>query len=995
MNNEDLNGDLTELLHGFSEPEKKEVGNASSFSSPSVASQLGRREFLQWMGAVTALLTSDACLRPPGEKILPYTNQPEEVIPGKPLFFATAHPFRGTGIGILAESHTGRPTKIEGNPTHPSSLGATDAITQACLLTLYDPDRSKEVKSQGKPSTWEAFSEALLKHAPQLKASSGAGLRILAEPTSSPSLLDLRKKILAQYPKAKWVQYDPVNRDHALDAAKMVFDKEVTTHYHFKNAKVVLSLDADFLTSGIESVRYARDFMSQRGALASENSSHMSRLYVIETSSTNTGALSDHVLRIKPSQFEKIMFALANNLGLSTPMLGGLTKEQGTWLSSLVQDLTKYKGESLVIVGDEAPLQIHALAHAINFLLGNVGHTVSYSAPIVLTEGTRLSDFKMLVSEMNRSAIDLLVILNVNPVFSSPGDIGFTEALSKVALSVHLGLYEDETAERSTWHIPQAHFLESWGDIRSSDGTVSVIQPLIAPLYQGKSAEEVLNLLRGQATQTVYESLRVYWRSHLLKTGTLDFEGAWRKSLNDGVIAGTAEPVLSVSPHPVNQWLKVKNINTKAEETANELEIVFRPDPTIWDGSFANNAWLQELPKPMTKLTWDNALCLHPTTATALNLKHGELVELSLKNKTVTLPIFLLPTQCEGVGLVHFGYGRQKAGRVGSGIGVNVYPIRFSDAMWVSHDSKIKPLHRQYPLASPRDHFNLNNEHRSIARSVLFDEFVKDREVLLKEREKEIPPDFMAPDIPSNLKQYAWGMSINLSSCTGCNACVMACQSENNIPVVGKEEVLRGREMHWLRVDRYFPEPSKEKSHSEVHAMFQPVPCMHCETAPCEYVCPVEATPHSEEGINQMVYNRCVGTRYCSNNCPYKVRRFNFFQYSDQKTPSLKLLNNPDVTVRSRGVMEKCTYCIQRINAVRIQATVEGRSIQDGEVVTACQQVCPTQAISFGNIKDPKATVSILKQSPLNYAMLEELNTRPRTTYLAQLKNPNQTMESV
>jgi MoCo/4Fe-4S cofactor protein with predicted Tat translocation signal len=934
---------------------------------------VSRRRFLQLMGASLALAGVGACTRSPVEKIMPYVRQPEEIVQGVPLFFATAMPFSGFGYGVLAESHMGRPTKIEGNPQHPASLGATDAFGQASVLTLYDPDRAQVITHTGMIRTWGAFVAALNGALDEQRTSAGRGLRVLTETVTSPTLAQQLRTVLERFPAARWHQFEPAGSDASLAGARLAFGEDLHTQYHFERADVILALDADFLAGGPGALRYARDYATRRRVW--EGQQTMNRLYAVESTPSITGSMADHRLSLRSSAVASIARAVAQELGTlgeGAAVPAPMPAAYGRWISAVADDLRQHQGSSIVIAGEQQPPAVHALAHAMNYVLGNIGKTVVYTAPVEAAPVSQMASLRELVRDMEAGVVDLLVILGGNPVYTAPADLHFAQHLVKVPLRVHLSLFDDETSALCHWHIPKTHFLESWGDIRAYDGTVTIIQPLIAPLYAGRSAHEVLAALLGQPDGRSYDIVRGYWRS---QDAGEDFERFWRTALHDGRIAGTA-----LEPRPVDGLrLTPADIEPTAPAPPG-LELVFRPDPTIWDGSFANNGWLQELPKPLTKLTWDNAALISPNTAQRLGLATADLVELRYRGRSVHAPVWVMPGHADEAVTVSLGYGRWRAGRIGTGLGFNAYALRTSDTPWFGGGLEVHKTGRRYQLATTQGHFRM--EGRNLVRAATLEEYLAHPGFAHALGHEPAPGQTLYPlwEYPG----YAWGMAIDLSTCIGCSACVIACQAENNIPVVGKGEVARGREMHWLRIDRYY------KGNLDVpETCYQPVLCMHCETAPCEVPCPVAATVHSHEGLNEMVYNRCVGTRYCSNNCPYKVRRFNFFQYADYDTPVLKLLQNPDVTVRSRGVMEKCTYCVQRINAGRSRAQQEGQPIRDGEVVTACQAACPTEAIIFGNINDPNSRVAKMKATPLNYGILTELNTRPRTTYLAQLRNPN------
>ena len=928
-------------------------------TQPSV---LDRREFLSLMSASLALAGLTSCAPSVPEKIVPYVRAPEEIVPGKPLFFATAFPLAGYGLGILAESHMGRPTKIEGNPDHPASLGATDAFAQASVLSLYDPDRSKAITEGGHITTWDAFITSLATELEQKRLNKGEGLRILTETVTSPTLASQLKQILEQFPSARWHQYEPVNSDSARAASRMAFGRYVDARYHFDRADVILSLDADFLLSMPGHVRHAREFSSRRRARPGENG--MSRLYVVESTPSTTGAVADHRKAARPSEIYQIASQI-HDAATSDP-----------WIDALVRDLQASRGKSIVIAGPQQPPEVHLIAHALNEKLGNAGQTIEYIEPVESSPVDQIESLRELVGDMQAGAVDLLVIVGGNPAYTAPVDLEFSKGLANVRLRAHLSLYEDETSEMCHWHVPEAHFLESWGDIRSDDGSTSIMQPLINPLYGGKSAYEVLSAVLGQPTRTTYEILREEWGKGRSKE---EFEKIWRKSVHDGVV--TTPAGAGSSPRaPVKAGAYSATTGRREAPGEGLMEVIFRPDPTVFDGRFANNGWLQELPKPLTKLVWDNAALLSPASAERLGVINNDVIEIKSEGRAIRAPVWISPGHADNCVTLFLGYGRTRGGTLASNRGYNAYSLRTSTAPWIARNAEVRKSGERYILVSTQEHHSMEN--RGLVRRASVTEYAQRPDFV--EAEAETPPRSLTlyPEYP--LEENAWGMAIDLSTCIGCNACVVACQAENNIPVVGKIEAGRSREMHWLRIDRYYQ--------GDLHnpeMFFQPVMCMHCEKAPCEPVCPVAATTHSNEGLNEMTYNRCVGTRYCSNNCPYKVRRFNFFDFHANEGPSMALLYNPDVTVRSRGVMEKCTYCVQRINHARIDAKKEDRAIRDGEVVTACQAACPAGAIVFGNIADAESRVSRMKAEPRNYGLLTDLNTRPRTTYLGKLTNPN------
>jgi molybdopterin-containing oxidoreductase family iron-sulfur binding subunit len=960
---------------------------AQEFPQQALALEKGvdRRSFMKLMGASVALGGLAACSGP-AEKIVPYINQPENLVPGKPLFFASAMTLGGFGTGVLVESHMGRPTKIEGNPDHPSSLGATDSFMQAAILGLYDPDRSQVVRHLGEISTWSDFLASLQ---PTLKiaASQPGAVRLLTQTVSSPTLGSQIQQVLAKYPGVQWHQWEPVSRDNVREGLRMAFGGYANAVYHFDKANVVVSLDADFLDDGPGHLRYARDFADRRrvrhGATKAIN-----RLYAIESSPGGSGAIADHRFPVRSSEVE----TWARNI------LGALGGAQGgsAEIAAIAKDLLANRGASIVIAGEGQPAAVHAVAMAINTMLGNIGTTVSITDPVEVAPVNQLESMRKLVTDMNAGAVKALIMIGGNPAFDAPSDFNFAQALVKVPFRVHQSLYYDETGMLCHWHIPETHFLEAWSDVRGHDGTISIVQPLIAPLYNGRSAHEMLGALLGGMDVSAYDAVRNQYAQNVEATA---LERVWRKWLNDGLIAGSAFPqrpaAAAAAPPP------------PAAHPAAGFEVQLRHDATIYDGRFANNAWLQELPKPQTKITWDNVLLISPNTAREkgysdaireglVNERRTVRATLAYRGRVLDVPVWVVPGHPDNCGTLTFGYGRTHGGKIANGTGVNAYPLRFSDALngGVGADLTLRVRDKAYPIGCTQEHQSMNPQdvggERGIIRAATFTEYQHDPH-FAHEGSAEEEKESMYP--PFAYKNHAWAMVIDTSVCTGCNGCVVACVAENNIAVVGKDEVVREREMHWLRIDRYYRGPADNPT-----VYHQPVPCMHCENAPCEPVCPVEATSHSGDGLNDMTYNRCVGTRYCSNNCPYKVRRFNFFHYSsgfpydsNYGSQAMKAMRNPDVTVRTRGVMEKCTYCVQRINAAKIEAEKRGgdERVRDGEVTTACAQACPTQAIVFGDMNDPNSRVHKLKEEPTNYALLAELNTRPRTTYLATIKNPN------
>jgi MoCo/4Fe-4S cofactor protein with predicted Tat translocation signal len=978
----------------------------------------GRREFLKLMSASLALAGVSACTKQPLEKIIPYVRQPEDLVPGRPLFFATAVPFAGIAAPVLVESHEGHPTKVEGNPQHPASAGATDIFTQAAILTLYDPDRSQTVRYRGDVRGWGDFLSAVKGSLGIQKARQGAGLRFLSETITSPTVGEQISLIQQAFPQATWHQWDPVPRDGARAAALQGAGGAADALYHFDKADLVITLDSDVLTCGASSVRYAHDFAERRragvdaehGSAGEAAAAVMPRLYAIESTPTITGAKADHRLALKASEIEAAARVLsAGGAGPSTSLGAGGSFSNANaqkFLAAVAKDLQAHRGRSLIVAGEFQPAPVHHLAHQMNQALGNVGTTVTYAPTVEVNSMDQVASLRELVTAMDAGQVDLLVILGSNPVFTAPADLKFQERLAKVPLSVSHTLYADETSMRCHWNVPEAHALESWSDARAYDGTVTVMQPLIAPLYEGRTTQEVLAaFIDAQNGKSSHDIVKDYWtRAQAGKVGSYAItdpagqpfkspDSFWRHVLHDGWVPGTAAGAASTAPvagsqSPVPSDQSPASGNGQpvtGNSSGSGLEIIFRPDPTIWDGRFANNGWLQELPKPLTKITWDPTAWVSPNLADQQKLRDGDIIELKYRGNTAKLPVTIVFGHPDGAVTAFFGYGRQVTGRVGTppdevAKEFNVYRLRTSDALWFGGGLEIAKTGGRYVIARTQEHHLMAD--RAPVRVATAAEYKKDPEVIRHQKEKIPKTLTIIPD--REYPGHKWGMSIDLTSCTGCGVCTIACVAENNIPVVGKDQVDRGREMHWIRVDHYF---SGDLENPETY--HQPVPCMQCEDAPCELVCPVGATTHSSEGLNDMVYNRCVGTRYCSNNCPYKVRRFNFLLYQDWTTPSFEPLRNPDVTVRSRGVMEKCTYCVQRINYARVDSKRLDRPIKDGDIVPACAAACPSDAIVFGDLNDPTSRVTKMKKLERDYSLLEELNTRPRTTYLAAIRNAN------
>jgi MoCo/4Fe-4S cofactor protein with predicted Tat translocation signal len=976
---------------------------------PSLAQDLlsprTRRAFLKIMGASLGVAGLASC-RWPKELILPFAHRPEGRTPGVPEQYATAMELGGAAIGLLVTSYDGRPVKIEGNPMHPISRGAATALAQASLLELYDPDRSRQpIRREGAQEiaqTWDDFIAFAGPHFAALRAARGKGLAVLSEENSSPSLARLRSRFAQVFPEAVWYGWEPVNRDSEREGTRRLFGAPHRPQYHFDAADVILCLDADPLFNHPAALKHARDFASRRRA----EDGTMNRLYAVEPVVSLTGAMADH----RVAMASRYVATAAADLVLELLTLGvrfpvdaralaaELEPARGRTpvspvLPATARDLATSGSKGLVVAGPRQPAHVHHLAHLVNLALGSVGTTVGFT---VEPDGERPSNadaIRALTAAAGEGRVTTLIVLGGNPAYDAPADVGFGAALGRVGASIHLSGYDDETSHLCRWHLPRAHYLETWGDVRAWDGTVSVQQPLIEALYGGKNPVELLALVLGEPTTNGHEIVR----STLSEiTKAADFEATWRRTLHDGVLAGSAWA--AARPQPVSHGpltLKVDDPSGVSGGAASgSVEVVFCPDARVYDGRFANNAWLQELADPLTKITWDNAASLSLASAAALGVKHGDVVRLSLTGRELDIAVYVMPGQADGTVVLPLGYGRSAGGKVGNGVGFNAYLLRTADRPDFASGAGIERTGRTHTLACTHDHYAIDTvgfEERgkrigALVREGTLAEYLGNPGFARERFEEPVSLPLFNPQKYTG--EHQWGMSIDLSACIGCNACVVACQAENNTPVVGKDLVLRGREMHWIRIDRYF-----EGKPGSPGIAFQPLACQHCENAPCEEVCPVAATMHSDEGLNEQVYNRCVGTRYCSNNCPYKVRRFNFFNYFLHVPEVEKMVFNPEVTVRGRGVMEKCTFCIQRIEAVKIAAGNDRRPIRDGEIVPACAQTCPTQAIVFGDLKDPQSRVSRLHTHQRSYGILGVLDTRPRNRYLARLRNPSPKLE--
>ena len=977
--------------------ETPEFGEMVANEFPSQASEwidpVSRRSFLKVMGASMALAGLAGCTKQPDEPIMPYVAAPEDLILGKPVYFASAFPFASGAVPVLIKSDAYRPIKVDGNPDHPYVKGGSDPITQATLLDMYDPDRSQHILYRGDTRSWPAFLAAYRAMLADKKPSGGQGLYFLSATVTSPTLAAQIAQAQKNYPQAKFVQYEPVNRDNHYTAAKQAFGSFVDTQYRLDQADVIVSLDADFLGGatfpGFH--KLARDYAQKRKL---DGNTDMNRLYVIESVTTTTGFKADHRLAVKPSQVAVFAQGLASAVGAGGSAAGNWSDHDSKYLQGVAAELKASAGKCVVIPGEFAPPAVHAAAFAINQALGNVGKTVVYTDPVNPMPTIQGDDLKALVADMNAGKVDWLVILNSNPIYAAPADLDFETAFNKVGTVVHLGSHVDETGEQAHWHINNAHYLEMWSDARAYDGTVSIVQPMIDPMYGGHNAHEFVQSMLDQPDVSAYDAVRANWKQQLSKG---DFEFNWRKVLHDGWIDGAAFPAKTLTAKGA------ASLQVNAPPSGDSIEVAFRPDANVYDGRYANVGWMQEIPRPVTNLSWDNAALMSFATMEKNGLAENDAVEISVGGKKIIAGALAVPGQADGVVVVTLGLGR-RFGRVGGGVGYNAYLIQQSGTPWMQAGASLRKTGDIYDICVTKSHHidqrsvahggDGSGTHsiegnesldRGIIRYATLTEFKANPEFAHEGEGHDTPEPDTSMFPAYRYDKNAWGMSIDLNSCIGCNACVTACYAENNIPVVGRNQVKIGRLMQWIRIDTYF-----EGDLAAPRAHFQPMTCHHCENAPCEQVCPVGATVHSPEGLNLMVYNRCVGTRYCSNNCPYKVRRFNFLLYSDYETESLKLMRNPDVSVRSRGVMEKCSYCNQRIQEAKITADKENRELHDGEIRTACQQSCPTDAIIFGNINDRESRVAKIKTNERTYGVLADINTRPRTTYVAGVINVNE-----
>ena len=969
------------LWRSFAERSDAVVAEARTPEFPPGVDQppdlVARREFFRLAAAGAALAAATGCERAPRGVIRPYVVDPETVIPGNPLFYATSITTRGYASGLLVESHEGRPTKIEGNPSHPASLGATTCAAQASLLDVYDPDRALAVMRGGEPSSWSAFDDAFVAPA------RAGGVHLLLPSTSSPVVADQIRRLRARLGDridVRW--YDALPRMSAWEGARLAFGTVLEARLALREAKVAVAFDADFLSEGPASLALARAFAD--GRRLAEPSATMNRLYVAEPAVTVTGMSADHRLRVRARDIASLAALVATELATAgaplprsfvdtvAPLAGGTTRDRA-WARAVARDLAANAGAGVVVAGDGQPPFVHALAHAVNDALGNAGRTVTYAPSPIVDAGTDAFDLAPLAAALDAGHVERLIVLGGNPAYGAPADLELGRRLRKAMASAYLGRYVDETAAACQWFLPATHYLEEWGDARAFDGTISVIQPLLGPAGDARSTIEVLAALLGDLPATPHEILTRYWTQ---SSGAAEREtSSW---VEQGIVASSAAAPITPAKVSYDALIRAGLALTRYNGE-DALEICFRPDARAPEGAAPNNAWLLELPDPTTRLTWGNAARLSRATATRLGVTDGDVLRLDVGSRSVLAPVLVVPGHADGTIALAIGYGRAGTGeQIVRGVGVNAGTLRTRDAPWFGPVVAARTGARE-GLALEQVHSSLEGRdddvllHRSLASFRNDPGFATDR---AKTR-------LALYDLkPAGARQ--WGMVIDLNACTGCATCVVACQAENNIPAVGKAGVAKGRAMHWIRIDRYFFGEEDDPG-----VLLEPMLCQHCEKAPCEYVCPVNATTHSSEGLNQMTYNRCVGTRFCSNNCPYKVRRFNWFNYQQGALAGAARVHNPDVTVRARGVMEKCTYCVQRIREAEIRSEVAGRPLRDGDVVVACEQACPTRAITFGDIADPASRVSALRTNVRRFSVLNDLGTAPRTQYLARITNPN------
>ena len=963
-------------------------------SEHNVDNGLSRRNFLSLIAASVALAGLEGCKKPV-QKIIPYVEAEIGTIPGIPKYYASTLPFKNNALGVVIENHDERPVKVEGNEKHPTSLGKSNSFAQASTLEMYDPDRARGIKFKGSKVDWNEY----LNFAKSINDGNGKGLAVLMQESSSPTIKSIQEDFKKNLPNADWVVYESVNNENLYDGIELAFSKRLQPLYRLEKAQIIVSLGSDFLGVDDNNIYHTRKFAQNRN-IVDENST-MNRLYVAESSISSTGSSADHRLNVPQHEMENLLAELAyelKQLGLKIEAKK-VKSSNNLWVKAAAKDLFDGRGESIIIGGSSLSKEFHQLIALINY---NLKAPIDYY-PLNMSQVSSVKNFESLCKDMKNGKINNLIILGANPVYDSPVDFDFAESLKKVKNSVHLTNIIDETSKLCSWNIAMNHYFECWGDAMTYDGYVSIVQPQIMPLFDSKSIIQVLSPIVHSKEQSAYDTVKNVWKSNIIKSG--NFEREWDKVLHDGLYKKPIFKKVNVRPASKISTAVLNNYSLDNDK----FEIVFCPSSSVYDGRYANNGWLQEIPKPITSLTWDNAALISMKVAKKLNIKNGQMLEISVGDNSINIPAFITPGQNQKSITLELGYGRKFNGRIGNEVGFNVYPLRSSDNPSFMLNGSIKVLNETYPLASTQDHHGLeddkyaapgfddlaNKETQSripelVKQSTL--DYYKDNPDWVQKKVEQHKPDkkrswadhsMYNPDWDYS-KGPQWGMSIDLTSCTSCNACSIACQSENNIPVVGKQQVMNGREMHWIRIDNYF---AGDPDNPEVST--QSVACVHCELAPCESVCPVAATTHSSDGVNQMTYNRCLGTRYCANNCPYKVRKFNFYNYTRDLPEVVQMAMNPDVSIRFRGVMEKCTYCYQRISSARITAENEGREIKDGDFQVACQQSCPADAIKFGDINDPNSEVSKAKRRNRDYALLAHLGTAPRTTYLAKIRNQN------
>lgn len=996
------------------------------------ASDVSRRNFMLASASAAAAATATGCIRRPAEQILPHTRAPEYALPGIALHYASVLTHHGEALGVLVEQHEGRPTKIEGNGEHPASnpsrqpgLGSSDIATQATILDLYDVDRSGTIlRKDGETRSdvrWPDFDEAFTAHLATLEAGGGAQLAIVHEPITSPTFLRAKQALLRRFPEARFHVWSSVNDANARAGIALAIGRRARPVVDYSSAKTVLALDCDFLQTEPGAVRNARLFAQGRRLVNAR--SEMNRLYVVESALSTTGGSADHRLRLASSDILGYAKSLARSLvtkgasELTAIAAGeGGVEVPSQWTEAVADELIANRGRAVIVVGSRQPPALHALAAAMNAAIGAHDGLVQYVDVVDVAETEPLADIQSLAERIEGKTV---VILGGNPVYDAPADLDFAARLATAGMSVHLSSHDNETSAACTWHVPMSHALESWCDQQSIDGTVAIQQPLIAPIRGGRNAAEILGMMAGMDAWRGYHAVR-QTAANIIGDVSV-FEQTWRNALHRGVLPRE----LPSASRPAINAASVSSALAATTASGDGWEVVFAPCAKAFDGRAINNPWLLELPDPITKLTWDNAAQISPASARELGVQTGGMVRISQGDLSLEIPAIVVPGHADQSVTLTLGWGRTKAGHFANNIGFDVGVLRTSSAFGFGRGFAVSATGARHVLAITQEHHSMDTDptvpvlgeidmpERPLAIVGTLEQyreqpdFAQWREPTPEARPLWREEDYATPRLPAQggtswsllpnprpapegaPLRHAWGMVIDLTTCTGCSACTVACTAENNIATVGKGQVLRGREMHWIRLDRYFVGDDV----ADPVVAFQPVACQHCEEAPCENVCPVNATEHSPEGINEMAYNRCIGTRYCMNNCPYKVRRFNYLAYNGHPSELQRMQFNPNVSVRMRGVMEKCTYCIQRIQAGKIAARNDGdRRPVDGEITPACAQACPSQALTFGDLNDPEARVTHLASTDRHYKLLAQIGTQPRTTYLARVRNLNAEM---